>query len=182
VSTNLHQTMDARVWAAEFCATFRKVHPEQPCPDEGWILGWMANAIMCGWDHAHWQMARQRNEAVIADLPPSSVLAGSIAEVIAACTVRPVSALVLVPTWADVEMTIRTAMGPDSMLNIDGAEVNRKTGTIRWPNGSTLHLRSATGGEARVVGLALDVAYVAPGVPDDMRAEVRRRLLRGGAR
>jgi hypothetical protein len=175
VSTNLHQTMDARVWAAEFCATFRKVHPDQPCPDEGWILGWMANAIMCGWDHAHWQMARQRNEAVIADLPPSSVLADSIEEVIAACRARPTSALVVVPTWGDAWM-VADAMDPESGLSLD------KAGLVRWPNGSTLRVVTASSGPGAVVGLALNVAYVAPGVPDDMRAEVRRRLARGGAR
>ena len=47
---NLQYTMDARTWAAEFCKIFNKLHGFEV--DEGWIISWMANAIMCGYDHA----------------------------------------------------------------------------------------------------------------------------------
>lgn len=40
---------DAGKWAAAFCQTFAKVHPDQPVPDEGWMIGWFANAI----EHSH---------------------------------------------------------------------------------------------------------------------------------
>jgi len=52
VAITLHQTMDAQVWAREF---MKRV--EQGCVlDEGMMLGWFANAIMCGWDHhARWR-------------------------------------------------------------------------------------------------------------------------------
>jgi len=48
----LHQTNDAQVWAREF---MKRV--EQGCViDEGMMLGWFANALMCGWDHhARWR-------------------------------------------------------------------------------------------------------------------------------
>jgi hypothetical protein len=43
-AAQLHQTMDGRVWAKEFC----RVTGFQ---DEEWAFGWFANAIMCGFDH-----------------------------------------------------------------------------------------------------------------------------------
>ena len=45
----LHNTMDAKIWAEEY----RKRFPES---DEGAMLTWFANSIMCGWDHAHWRL------------------------------------------------------------------------------------------------------------------------------
>ena len=42
---------DASKWAAAFCQTFAKVHPDQPVPDEGWIISWFANAMMAMHDH-----------------------------------------------------------------------------------------------------------------------------------
>ena len=42
--TELLQTMDASVWAKEFV----RLHGG----DEGLMLAWFANAIMCGYDHA----------------------------------------------------------------------------------------------------------------------------------
>lgn len=36
---------DASKWAAAFCQTFAKLHPDQPIPDEGWMIGWFAAAI-----------------------------------------------------------------------------------------------------------------------------------------
>jgi hypothetical protein len=46
-------TMDAQVWAKEFC----KMFPEM---DEGTMIAWFANAIMAGYDTA--QMRGSRNE------------------------------------------------------------------------------------------------------------------------
>ena len=55
---NLHDTTDARVWAAEFC----KMYPSALCQIEGKegvtdgddfegiMIGWFANAIMAGVD------------------------------------------------------------------------------------------------------------------------------------
>ena len=45
----LHRTMHARVWAAEFMRITGGI------ADEEAMLGWFANAIMCGWDHHYWQ-------------------------------------------------------------------------------------------------------------------------------
>lgn len=47
----LQSTMDAQVWAAEFAKLFEGGE----CPDEGTMLGWFANAIMVGHDHARRQ-------------------------------------------------------------------------------------------------------------------------------
>jgi hypothetical protein len=44
---DLLQTMDARVWAKEFCRI-------TGFADEEWAVSWFANAIMCGWDHHYW--------------------------------------------------------------------------------------------------------------------------------
>ena len=41
----LYETTDATVWAREFCKRW-------PGIDEHTMLGWFANAIMCGHDHA----------------------------------------------------------------------------------------------------------------------------------
>lgn len=43
-------TMDARVWAQKWMETIRE-NPEIP-NDEGAMIGWFANAIMAGYDHA----------------------------------------------------------------------------------------------------------------------------------
>lgn len=43
---------DAAKWAAAFCQTFAKLHPDQLVPDEGWMIGWFANAMMAQHDHA----------------------------------------------------------------------------------------------------------------------------------
>ena len=40
----LHQTMDARIWAKEFIS----IHGG----DEELMFAWFANALMCGWDQA----------------------------------------------------------------------------------------------------------------------------------
>lgn len=46
----LHTTMDAKVWTEEFM----RISPDSK--DDGTMFGWFANAIMCGWDHAHWKL------------------------------------------------------------------------------------------------------------------------------
>lgn len=51
----LHDTMDAVVWAREFMRLYRKFGYE---PDEQTMIGWFANAIMCGYDHYRWQRER----------------------------------------------------------------------------------------------------------------------------
>jgi hypothetical protein len=53
---NLHATIDAEVWAAEFCRLF-------PDADYGLMLGWFANAIMTGYDEA---MRRVEREEIVA--------------------------------------------------------------------------------------------------------------------
>jgi hypothetical protein len=45
--TDILQTMDARVWAKEFCKI-------TGFKDEEWAISWFANAIMTGWDHHYW--------------------------------------------------------------------------------------------------------------------------------
>lgn len=62
--TDQLKTMDARVWAEVFVETLRA------CPvstkdeliaslEDGWALSWFANAIMRGWDEAHWKLEPQ---------------------------------------------------------------------------------------------------------------------------
>jgi hypothetical protein len=49
----LHATTDARVWAQEWCRIAREIvaaDDERELIDEGWMIGWFANAIMVGWD------------------------------------------------------------------------------------------------------------------------------------
>lgn len=48
---DLHSTMDAQVWAKEFCRVFKEIHKFDL--DEEWVFGWMANSIMCGYDTAN---------------------------------------------------------------------------------------------------------------------------------
>jgi len=47
--TDLHQTMDAEIWAREFKRICDK--NGHYC-DEDWMVSWFANAIMTGYDHA----------------------------------------------------------------------------------------------------------------------------------
>lgn len=44
----LRQTTDARVWAEEF------MRITKGSVDEEDMIGWFANAIMCGWDNHYW--------------------------------------------------------------------------------------------------------------------------------
>lgn len=43
LGVKLHSTMDAKIWAEEFCKL-------NNCADEGMMLSWFANAIMVGHD------------------------------------------------------------------------------------------------------------------------------------
>ncbi len=49
------QTMDAKLWADEFCK-------RNSASDHGTMLGWFANAIMIGWDTAHWRHDKEQGE------------------------------------------------------------------------------------------------------------------------
>jgi len=46
-ANDLHKTMDAQVWARVFMEYSKRYGSF----DEDAMLGWFANAIMCGWDH-----------------------------------------------------------------------------------------------------------------------------------
>jgi hypothetical protein len=47
-------TSDAMVWAQEWCHVARKLeYLGKPLIDEGWMVGWFANAIMVGYDEGH---------------------------------------------------------------------------------------------------------------------------------
>jgi len=50
------QTMDARVWAAEFMKI------TGGAADESTMLAWFANALMCGWDHHYWRSDEYKRE------------------------------------------------------------------------------------------------------------------------
>lgn len=48
-------TFDAQAWAKAFNETLTVLgHPQH---DEGWLIGWFANAIMRGFDEANWRAA-----------------------------------------------------------------------------------------------------------------------------
>jgi len=66
------RTFDARTWAKSFNETLVKLG-YQP-HDEGWLLGWFANAIMCGHDHAL-SLREQREGIVSAAIEFESYLA-----------------------------------------------------------------------------------------------------------
>lgn len=52
----LHNTMDAKVWAAEFIKIWGNRMNEV---DEELMFTWFANSIMCGWDHSNWDTTRR---------------------------------------------------------------------------------------------------------------------------
>lgn len=54
--TPLNCDPDAARWAREFMEVWNK----NPVMDEGWMLGWFANAIMCGADTERWKQDRLR--------------------------------------------------------------------------------------------------------------------------
>lgn len=53
LDTKLIGEFDATVWADEFCRRFSVTRiADGEAMDEGLMLGWFANAIMAGYDHA----------------------------------------------------------------------------------------------------------------------------------
>lgn len=46
-------SFDAVDWAKAFCETAAK--QGHPGIDESWMVGWFANALMRGYDEAHWR-------------------------------------------------------------------------------------------------------------------------------
>lgn len=78
--------MDARLWAEEFHKTAQRLG-YQPM-DEGWLIGWFANAIMQGYDRAARPVAEVQAEAVAgaylaagkAALPPGDGWRGALCE------------------------------------------------------------------------------------------------------
>jgi hypothetical protein len=61
--------MDAEVWASEFTKQFLSDRHGPDCQcgedsrgylDHDTMRAWFANAIMCGWDHAHQRMEEKR--------------------------------------------------------------------------------------------------------------------------
>ena len=62
--------MDGRLWAEEFHKTAQRLG-YQPM-DEGWLIGWFANAIMAGYDHAPRIAAQVQAEAVAEGVEPQT--------------------------------------------------------------------------------------------------------------
>jgi hypothetical protein len=56
-TTDLYQTMDAQVWATEFCSMFEDIYGHKI--DDEWMHGWFANSIMCGYDHQSWKRDKE---------------------------------------------------------------------------------------------------------------------------
>ena len=68
LTEKLYSTDDAVVWAEEWCRIAREIEadPEQgPVVDEGWMVGWFANAMVTAETHA-----RKRLEAKALVLDP----------------------------------------------------------------------------------------------------------------
>ena len=68
---DLLNTMDARVWAAEFMRITEGV------ADESIMLGWFASALMCGWDHHYWQTDQYKQKMAKLIDPPAERLGGN---------------------------------------------------------------------------------------------------------
>jgi hypothetical protein len=63
----LYSTTDAQVWAQEWCRIAREIEadPERgPVIDEGWMIGWFANAMCVAED----RVAKQLRDAMLAAL------------------------------------------------------------------------------------------------------------------
>ena len=57
---------DAVVWAEEWCEVAREIaenKDEREVIDEGWMIGWFANAIMAGFDEGHARALREISDA-----------------------------------------------------------------------------------------------------------------------
>lgn len=50
-------SFDAKDWAESFCATAAKLG--HPGIDEGWMIGWFANALMRGYDEHARRVSKQ---------------------------------------------------------------------------------------------------------------------------
>lgn len=59
VGVKLHSTMDAVVWANEFCKITKLTDLDQDT-----MRAWFANSIMCGWDHAHQRMNKDHTQVL----------------------------------------------------------------------------------------------------------------------
>src|SRR5262245_20145180 len=46
---------DPARWAREFNEALTKLYPWAHLCDEGWLIGWFANAMMCGEDTYRWR-------------------------------------------------------------------------------------------------------------------------------
>jgi hypothetical protein len=55
--TEWHRNSDAKVWVGKWLETIKE-HPDVP-NDPGTMVGWFANAIMCGYDCGY-RMAKNR--------------------------------------------------------------------------------------------------------------------------
>jgi hypothetical protein len=58
--SKLPQSFDARDWASEFVEIFTKLYPGVNI-DEGWMISWFANSLMCGYDE-HERRNRKKME------------------------------------------------------------------------------------------------------------------------
>lgn len=56
-SKDLHQTMDAQIWATEFCSVFEDIYGYKI--NNEMMHSWFANSIMCGWDHQSWKRDKE---------------------------------------------------------------------------------------------------------------------------
>ena len=63
-TTDLYSTMYAVEWAREFLS----MDFDQDDIDEGLMIGWFANAIMCGYDHATWKHEKEQQAPVSDDV------------------------------------------------------------------------------------------------------------------
>lgn len=72
LGAKLHDTMDAQVWATEFCRLNNSA-------DHGMMLAWFANAIMVGWDHA------KRAAAPVPPVPAPTDRNAVLEEAVQAC-------------------------------------------------------------------------------------------------
>jgi hypothetical protein len=58
--SKLPNSFDARDWASEFVEIFSRLYPGVSI-DEGWMLTWFSNSLMCGYD-THERRSRKRIE------------------------------------------------------------------------------------------------------------------------
>lgn len=57
--SKLPGSMDAVDWAEEWLEIIKK-NPSIPT-DKATMIGWFANAIMCGWDHRTWAYEKENS-------------------------------------------------------------------------------------------------------------------------